>query len=52
MYLDQAFRLSRVSEKVALEISEETLIKFSFSDDNKCPILIHILKLQTSVFFM
>ena len=43
MYLDQTFRLSRVSEKVALEITEEILIKFGFGDDNKCPILIHIL---------
>ena len=51
MYLDQTFHQSGVSEKVALEITEETLIKFRFSDDNKWPILFHMLKLQALYFW-
>jgi hypothetical protein len=50
MYLDQTFRLNSASEKVVLEITEEILIKFGLCDDNKWPILIHMLKLQTCVF--
>ena len=50
MYIEQTFRLSCVSEKVVLEITEDILIKFGLSDDNKWPILIHTLKLQTFVF--
>jgi hypothetical protein len=43
MYLDQTFRLNSLSEKVALETTEEILIKFGPSDE-KWPILMRMLK--------
>jgi hypothetical protein len=50
MCLDQTFHPNSVSEKVALKITEETLIKFGFCYNNKWKFNPHVKKTNSWIF--